>query len=117
GVKGGAVYGASDRIGAYPASDPVTPGDLAATLFWRLGVDPEAEVRDLTGRPYRLADGEPLRQPFPGATQVGLESLTYRWQKRRTRPDYRRWYAGALLSARSRILPSIGVEAKRKGCV
>src|SRR5207249_9724100 len=29
GVKGGTVYGASDRIGAYPATDPVTSGDLA----------------------------------------------------------------------------------------
>src|SRR5205823_5931658 len=30
GVEGGAVYGASDRIGAYPAAAPVTPADLAA---------------------------------------------------------------------------------------
>jgi hypothetical protein len=64
GVQGGAVYGSSDRLGAYPASDPVSPGDLAATLFWRFGLDPSAEVRDLTGRPYRLADGQPLRRLF-----------------------------------------------------
>jgi Protein of unknown function (DUF1501) len=64
GVRGGAVYGSSDRVGAYPASAPVSPGDLAATLFWRLGLDPAAEVRDRTGRPYRLADGEPLRRLF-----------------------------------------------------
>jgi hypothetical protein len=64
GVRGGVVYGASDKIGAYPASDPVTPGDLAATLFWRFGVNPEATIRDVTGRPYRLAEGEPLRKLF-----------------------------------------------------
>jgi hypothetical protein len=64
GVRGGAAYGASDRIGAYPATDPVSPGDLAATLFWRFGLDPAAEVRDLTGRPYRLADGQPLYRLF-----------------------------------------------------
>jgi hypothetical protein len=64
GVRGGVVYGASDRIGAYPALDPVTPGDLAATLFWRFGLDPEATIRDITGRPYRLAEGEPLRKLF-----------------------------------------------------
>jgi hypothetical protein len=64
GVKGGLVYGASDKIGAFPAADPVTPGDLAATLFWRFGLDPAAEVRDLTGRPYRLAEGEPIRKLF-----------------------------------------------------
>jgi hypothetical protein len=66
GVRGGSVYGASDRIGAVPAADPVRPGDLAATLFWRFGLDPAAEVRDLTGRPYRLAEGEPIHKLFRG---------------------------------------------------
>jgi hypothetical protein len=64
GVRGGAVYGASDHIGAYPVVDPVTPGDLAATLFWRFGLDPTTELRDLTDRPYRLADGDPIRRLF-----------------------------------------------------
>jgi hypothetical protein len=64
GVRGGAVHGASDKLAAYPALDPVTPGDLAATFFWRFGLDPTAEIRDLTGRPYRLADGEPLVKLF-----------------------------------------------------
>ena len=64
GVAGGAVYGSSDRVGAYPAGDPVTPGDLAATIFWRFGLDPATEVRDQTGRPHRLATGEPLRRLF-----------------------------------------------------
>ncbi|MSR55305.1 MAG: DUF1501 domain-containing protein [Gemmataceae bacterium] len=64
GIKGGMVHGASDRIGAYPALDPVSSGDLAATLFWRFGLDTETEIKDLTGRPYRLADGEPLRGLF-----------------------------------------------------
>lgn len=64
GIQGGAVYGASDRIGAYPALDPVTPGDLAATLMWRFGLEPEATIRDIIGRPYRLAEGEPLRKLF-----------------------------------------------------
>jgi hypothetical protein len=66
GVRGGAVYGASDRIGAYPASDPVTPADVAATVLWRFGLDPAAEVRDQTGRPFRLAEGEPLARLFGG---------------------------------------------------
>ena len=64
GVAGGAVYGASDRLGAAPDRDGVTPGDLAATVLWRLGLDPDAEVPDLTGRPYRLAEGQPLRSLF-----------------------------------------------------
>jgi hypothetical protein len=64
GVRGGSIYGASDKIGAYPALDPVTPGDLAATLFWRFGLDPTREIRDLIDRPYRLADGEPIHKLF-----------------------------------------------------
>lgn len=64
GVKGGAVYGASDSIGAYPALDPVTPADLAATIFWRFGLDPATELYDQTGRPFRLSEGEPLCKLF-----------------------------------------------------
>src|SRR5206468_787274 len=64
GVTGGAVYGASDRIGAYPAGDAVTPGDLAATIFWRFGLDPAVEIPDQTGRPHRLASGDPVRRLF-----------------------------------------------------
>lgn len=66
GVRGGLLYGSSDRIGAYPDTDPVTPGDLAATLYWSFGIDPRSEMYDLTGRPYRLAEGEPLKQLFDG---------------------------------------------------
>lgn len=64
GVQGGAVYGASDKLGAYPDSDPVTPGDLAATLLWRFGLDPRTELRDLNDRPYHAADGSPLTALF-----------------------------------------------------
>jgi uncharacterized protein (DUF1501 family) len=66
GVTGGAVFGASDKIGAYPAADPVTPADLAATIYWCFGLDPAAEVLDQTGRPFRLAEGEPIRKLFAG---------------------------------------------------
>ncbi len=64
GVQGGAVLGSSDRIGAFPASDPVTPADLAATIYWRFGFDPTAEMFDIAGRPWRIADGQPLKQLF-----------------------------------------------------
>ena len=40
GVARGGVFGASDRIGGYPASHPVGPWDVAATMFAALGVDP-----------------------------------------------------------------------------
>jgi hypothetical protein len=64
GVVGGAVHGASDRLGAYPARDPATPGDLAATIYWRFGIDHAAEIHDPTGRPHRLAAGEPIKALF-----------------------------------------------------
>lgn len=64
GVRGGAAFGASDRTGAFPARDPVTPADLAATIFWRFGIDPATEIHDLTGRPWRVVDGQPVRSLF-----------------------------------------------------
>lgn len=62
GIRGGAVYGASDATGAYPASDPVTPGDIAATILSRFGLDPLAEMHDQTGRPHRLATGQAIEK-------------------------------------------------------
>lgn len=64
GVGGGRLYGASDRLGAYPAQDPVTPADLAATIYWRFGIDPATEIHDQAGRPYRLANGSPISSIF-----------------------------------------------------
>ena len=64
GVQGGAVYGASDKFGAYPAIDPATPADLAATIFWRFGISPATEIHDPTGRPYKLAEGAPITRLF-----------------------------------------------------
>lgn len=64
GVNGGMTFGSSDRLGAYPATDPVSPADLAATIFWRFGLDPLTEIHDQTGRPWRIADGQPLRKLF-----------------------------------------------------
>jgi hypothetical protein len=60
GIKGGQVYGASDRIAAYPALDAVTPEDLIATIYDRLGVDPQTLIHDQQDRPFPLADGRPI---------------------------------------------------------
>ncbi len=58
GIRGGYIHGASDALGAYPARDPVSPGDLAATIFTLLGIDPATELHDLAGRPFKLAEGK-----------------------------------------------------------
>ncbi len=64
GIRGGAVYGASDRIGAFPALDPVTPDDIASTMYWALGIDPDSEFQDTLGRPLPIAAGRPIKAIF-----------------------------------------------------
>jgi hypothetical protein len=64
GIQGGRTYGASDKVGARPEADAVSPADLAATLFWRFGIEPSREMVDLTARPYKLAEGEPVQELF-----------------------------------------------------
>jgi hypothetical protein len=64
GIKGGQVYGASDRWAAYPARDPVSPDDLGATILHALGVDPAREIIDSLGRPLRINDGRPVVEMF-----------------------------------------------------
>jgi hypothetical protein len=66
GIQGGAIYGASDKIGAHPANNPVSPADLTATMYYALGIDPTTEIHDPAGRPLKIADGTPLRQLFAG---------------------------------------------------
>jgi len=61
GVRGGTLYGASDRDAAYPVEKPTSPEDLAATIFTALGIDPAQRIHDPQGRPVALTDdGEPL---------------------------------------------------------
>ena len=59
-VKRGYIHGASDSIGAYPITDPVTPADLAATIFDLFGVRPDTVIRDPGGRPFHISDGSPV---------------------------------------------------------
>ncbi|MDW8223092.1 MAG: DUF1501 domain-containing protein [Gemmatales bacterium] len=64
GVKGGFVYGVSDRYGAWPSANPVKPDDLAATMFAALGLDPHAEVYDPLNRPLMIATGRVIEEIF-----------------------------------------------------
>ena len=64
GVKGGTVYGSSDKQGAFPTSDPVSSGDFAATLFWKFGLNPGTTIHDLNGRPVHIGEGKPIRKLF-----------------------------------------------------
>ena len=64
GVRGGQVYGRSDRIGAYPSDNPVSPEDLLATIYHAMGIAPDSEIRDREGRPVRICDGRAVTGVF-----------------------------------------------------
>src|SRR5262249_15336941 len=61
GVRGGQVYGASDKQGALPHDGRVRPQDLTATIVHRLGYEPDTEIQDSLGRPLPLSRGEVIR--------------------------------------------------------
>jgi len=60
GISGGQVFGMSDREGAYPVADRVHPGDLTATMFHLLGLDPVSTFEDRLGRPHAVTQGAPI---------------------------------------------------------
>lgn len=61
GVRGGQIYGATTETGGYVADDPVTPANLAATIFQHLGIEQHDEYDDhfLKTR-QRLTSGRPV---------------------------------------------------------
>lgn len=67
GIKPGIVYGASDRDGAYPADKPVSPSDVAATIYAALGIDPATRIYDTLNRPHTLVEGDVLGEVLKGA--------------------------------------------------
>ena len=60
GIKGGQVYGKSDKIAGRPAENPVTPADFVATIYHCLGIDPAGEIHDQANRPISLSKGAPI---------------------------------------------------------
>lgn len=64
GIRGGQVYGASDRQAAYPTQNLVTPEDYIATIHHALGISPDLELHDQLNRPHRVCDGRPLLSLF-----------------------------------------------------
>ena len=57
GIRGGTIYGASDKQAAYIMDNPVHIRDICATIYHLLGIDPEMLVHDRTGRPMPIAHG------------------------------------------------------------
>jgi Protein of unknown function (DUF1501) len=55
-IQGGRVIGESDELGYAPKSRPVSPGEVAATIYQGLGLDPHRELPGPQNRPMPLAD-------------------------------------------------------------
>jgi hypothetical protein len=62
GFQQGLIYGASDKIGAFPSDRPCIPGDLMATIYRQLGLPHDLELYDSQHRPHRLV---PIGSPMP----------------------------------------------------
>jgi hypothetical protein len=60
GTRGGVVVGASDKNGGFPAADPQTPENMAATIYRALGIPETAMWRDATDRPHHIYFGKPI---------------------------------------------------------
>lgn len=54
GIQGGQVVGSSDALGEFPKERPITPSDLAATIYTLLGIDPATELQTPDGRLVRV---------------------------------------------------------------
>jgi len=65
-IKGGRVIGESDELGYRPKSRPVTPGEVAATIYRGLGLDPHHELPGPQGRPLPLVEYgvQPINELF-----------------------------------------------------
>lgn len=65
GMRSGLVLGQSDRHGAYPVQGPIcSPGDLCATIYQCLGIDPRQTMTDPQGKPMPLAHGMAIPELF-----------------------------------------------------
>jgi uncharacterized protein (DUF1501 family) len=66
GVHGGQVVGASDKIGGEPKDRPVTPAEVAASVYYGLGVDLNARLPGPENRPMPIIEAEPVEELFRG---------------------------------------------------
>lgn len=64
GVKGGVIHGASNATASEPDSDPVSPGDLATTVYHQLGIVADKELMAPGNRPIEIVKGGKLITPL-----------------------------------------------------
>ncbi|QDV43297.1 hypothetical protein Enr13x_31520 [Stieleria neptunia] len=64
GIKGGMIHGASDSTAAEPEDHPVSPADLATTMYRLLGIVADKELMAPGDRPIEIVDGGKLIEPL-----------------------------------------------------
>jgi hypothetical protein len=57
GIQGGVKFGASDSLASDVDTDPVSPADLAATMYHAIGIDSEKELMTTDLRPIKIVNG------------------------------------------------------------
>jgi hypothetical protein len=65
-VRGGQVIGASDRTGAEPRDRPVSPAEVAASVYRGMGIDLNARLPGPENRPLPIIEAEPVEELFRG---------------------------------------------------
>jgi uncharacterized protein (DUF1501 family) len=60
-IQGGQVYGSTSKDGMDVGENPCTVGDLFATVYKGMGLDPATQIRDNLGRPLPISEGKPLK--------------------------------------------------------
>jgi hypothetical protein len=65
-IKGGQAYGSTDEDGMAVATNPTKVGDVFASVYRALGIDPTTQIRDPIGRPFNIAGdrGTPIPALF-----------------------------------------------------
>ncbi len=64
GIKGGMIYGSSNSTASEPETDPVSPQDLATTVYNQLGIVADKELMAPGDRPIEIVDGGKLIKPL-----------------------------------------------------
>lgn len=64
GVKRGYVHGKSDKTASAPLEDPVHPGELLASIYHSVGIDPETIVYNHLNQPRELVKAQAVSKLF-----------------------------------------------------
>ena len=63
GIRGGQIVGSTNRLGEVPKDRPLTAGDIHATIYHVLGIDPSTSFLNHSGRPVPAIDrGEVIQR-------------------------------------------------------